>query len=447
MAHTAFGPRIQWKGREVRFFHTSFLYPLALVESGGTVRVARLAVEGATLREAPRVVGSMAQGWWPVHLNGSVQGVASLGRWIEAGQRARRTFARWVHRRLEPLPPLDQLWLRALFLGEMSELPLEVKVPFKKLGIFHLIVISGFHISFLGALLGGLLAVFLRGAYVMLWLNSSRYQRWMRWGKWGVVGIVGLFCFCIGFAPPVQRAFFSYSYRQYVTESFASPPLGTFLARVAATQAFFFPASFLSTSNMMSWLAYTSVLVACKTQATLGARLRGALWMQLGPLLFSSIFFQSLCFLSFVANWIFVPMFSGVFVAGFFLLLLPPRGAGFQMAWWIQHAYLEFVTHFAGLISAYPFLYMDLAASGAWIHRGLFGGCALFFVFLWRQIRRVSVPIEYNGGNYIEEGQHGNSVGREIGLGGRRCPFDSDADARNLCPTGHSGIGASEQRT
>ncbi len=386
VGHTAFPPSAS-KGHLVTGVQTSWLYPTTLVQADAKMYVAR-----AVASDSPQA-GSYwgqtpASGWWPVHMNATVYTqLSGISAW---GNRIRTGFARWVSHRLRPLPLSEQAWLRGLFLGEMQLLSTEVKGWFKRLGIFHIVVISGFHISFLGTTLQRIAAFFLRLAYGCLWIPSPWYLRGMRWAKWVALGLVFCFSFCIGFTPPVQRAFLSYGYREWYGNASQQIPLGRFLLHVAALQVLLFPASFLTVSTLMSWVSYTTVLVSCR-ETTLWNVFKAYLFLQTGPLLFAGIFFQSLCFLSFFANLLFVPMFSGVFLGGFALLLLPPHGGVYELARVIQQVYLLGVEKFAGLLQRYPFLYIDVSPLPAGYKRGIFLLSLCFLVALMCRVRSVSL--------------------------------------------------------
>ena len=384
VGHTAFPPLpLSTKDRTIEGVRTSWLYPAALVQEAGKIYVAR-AVASSSPALASNWGATPVGGWWPVHMNAKVftyvQGISASGERIRSG------FARWVSRRLQPLSLGEQAWLRGVFLGEMQQVPKEVKSWFKRLGIFHIVVISGFHISFLGLTLQRVASLFLRLAYGLLWLPSPWYLRGMRWTKWGALALVFIFSFCIGFTPPVQRAFLSYGYRDWSGTQPERVPLGRFLLHVAALQVFFFPASFLTISTLMSWLSYTTVLASCG-ETSLWRVMKAFIFLQMGPLLFAGVFFQSLCFLSFFANLLFVPMFSGVFLGGFALLFLPPYGTGYQLARVVQQAYLTGVEKFATLLDVFPFLYVDVAPLSAGYKRGLFLISFCFLIVLVHRVR------------------------------------------------------------
>jgi hypothetical protein len=385
IGHTAFPPSSS-KGRLVVGVQTSWLYPAALVQTEEKIYMAR-----AVASDSPEAGSYWGQtppsSWWPVHMNATIYtqmfGLSALGA------RLRAWFVHWVVHRLHPLPLAEQNWLRGLFLGEMQQLSTEVKSWFKQLGIFHIVVISGFHISFLGTTLQRIAALFLRLAYGLLLISSPWYLRGMRWAKWVTLGLVFLFSFCIGFTPPV-RAFLSYGYRQWCGSASPRMPLGRFLLHVAALQVFLFPTSFLTVSTLMSWVSYTTVLVSCR-ETSLWKVIKSYVFLQTGPLLFAGIFFQSLCFLSFFANLLFVPMFSGVFLGGFALLLLPPQASGYQVARVVQQVYLTGVEKFAGLLERYPFLYVDVAPLSPGYKRGIFFLSLCFLVALVHRVRSVSL--------------------------------------------------------
>ncbi len=386
IGHTAFPPSASKAGHEVERVYASWLYPATLVQNADSIHLARIA--SLDLPSAESHWGQTpASSWWPVHMNATVYtqlfGISAMG------ERIRRHFAAWISHRLRPLPLSEQTWLQALFLGEMQSLSTEIKNQFKRLGIFHIVVISGFHISFLGITLQRLAAGFLRLTYGFLLISSPWYLWWMRWARWGALALVFSFSFCIGFTPPVQRAFLSYGYREWHHAENQPVPLNRFLLHVAALQIFFFPASFLTVSTLMSWVSYATVLVSCR-ELGLWKVIKSYLFLQAGPLIFSGIFFHSLCFLSFLANLLFVPMFSGVFLGAFGLLLLPASGDLYRISRVIQQVYLTGVAKFSTLLDRYPLLYVDMTPLSAGYKRSLFLLGICFLVALVFRIQRVS---------------------------------------------------------
>jgi hypothetical protein len=64
-------------------------------------------------------------------------------------------------------------WLQSLLLGDRAELSYKEHIIFSTLGIYHLLVLSGLHFTFLGFLLSSSFSFFIRFAYAIRLINCG----------------------------------------------------------------------------------------------------------------------------------------------------------------------------------------------------------------------------------------------------------------------------------
>lgn len=105
-----------------------------------------------------------------------------------AAIRAKQALSRRLSRDFEGR---DSAFLKALFLGERSDLDEDFKDLFVRTGTMHILAVSGFNIGFIGAVLWLLLRPFPLGRSVKLWL---------------LLGAAWAYCLLVGWQAPVVRA-------------------------------------------------------------------------------------------------------------------------------------------------------------------------------------------------------------------------------------------------
>lgn len=155
--------------------------------------------------------------------------------------------------------PLWGPWALGLIGGKLDTSQQGLLDIYRQLGLIHVLVISGSHFTFLSQI--GLLGVcwpsrllyVCRRINFRTWFALHLLERSLVWLLLGFYGLV------VGFPPPCQRAFIMGLLTTWWPLVRGNLAPGMLLKLSAFGQAFFFPLSFLSLSNVLSWSALTII--------------------------------------------------------------------------------------------------------------------------------------------------------------------------------------------
>jgi predicted membrane metal-binding protein len=267
--------------------------------------------------------------------------IGESGSWCALGAAMRQM----AERRIVRFPADIAGWFRGFVIGDKSSIERQMMTDFRDVGLLHVLVLSGGHLSVAAALILGVMRIFLLLPYIARKITMNTWIKY--WAISSLFSVVCLFIFClmVGFSQSVQRAFFAVIVASLLSMlGIAKSPK----SRIYFTfffQAIFFPVNLLSPSMLLSWSG--SLLLMGFFESTY---LKGFAWSLLQlfkiQLLFfatSLIFFGSVGVLSPVVNLL------GQFVFG---LLLPLDilviGLSFSrlddLAVWINRKVLVYVT-------------------------------------------------------------------------------------------------------
>ena len=257
-------------------------------------------------------------------------------------------------------------WLSSIALGQSQQLPSTLKDSFKLLGLFHILVISGLHITIIAVGSKKIIDLTLRLLYIVRLLTPTT---WIVLGK--VVSLLScllilLYGCWVGFSPPAQRAVLLFSVHQWYTLWERELNLGQKLTRVFFLQMLLFPLGFLSDSLLLSWGAYLIVLHCfqeVKQARALGGKLTALLRGQLIITTLIICFFQELSLLSIPLNILLLPLIPYILLSGLLLLLLPSQ---WLLAAGIEQSHLFFLQQIARLAeisSNYSWLTINIGNS------------------------------------------------------------------------------------
>ena len=194
---------------------------------------------------------------------GQVSKLCDVAGWLRSQMAARA--ARF--------PPDIHAWLKAFVVGDKSFLSRGMVTAFRDVGLLHVLVLSGGHLTVISAMFLFMIRVWFHIPYIFKKITAHTWV--IVWSLSGVAVVVPLFLFClmVGFSQSVQRAFFSTVVANIV--SVTGFPQST-KARIVMTfflQAVFYPANLLSLSMILSWAG--SLLLMAVYESTY---LRGVIW-------------------------------------------------------------------------------------------------------------------------------------------------------------------------
>jgi hypothetical protein len=247
-------------------------------------------------------------------------------RWYAAVDSFFRYWQQKMATRLADHTPFVRAWLGAIIFGRIKELAPELLASFKRLGIFHLLVISGMHITFLDRFLRWLLLLPFCLGY------SLRLFSPLRWLRVKIVvelltsaGLIAFVCL-IGQPVAAQRSLLLCCGSNFCHLLCGHMPLSLRLLWVFFLQSLLFPIGLVSESAAMSWLAYL-LLIYHRETSSWSSRLFEALKKQGIIVLLCGFLWGQLSLCSIGINPVIAPLFTPMLFASLLLLfsfLFPP---------------------------------------------------------------------------------------------------------------------------
>ena len=274
------------------------------------------------------------------------------------------TVRRFFHARLEGDRPFMRGWLEGILLGERAALPRKVAEAFKTTGTYHLLAVSGLHVSMLVVALSFVLRAPFQLAYALRLMGPGAWRH-VSSGLNVVAGVLAVvYLGTCGMPAAAQRAVFTYIVVEIGAVTIGVPPLSKRLLLAGVLQTVFFPLGLLSEGAVMSWAAY--LLVVAGTEGRL-------ISTQVRLTVMAAAAFGQLPLLGIVANLLLVPVFSLLLVLGLFAVLLGPGFPGRDLVLELHASFIEIVIRLAALIERWPWLSLAgdrlpvVCRAGCWI--------------------------------------------------------------------------------
>ena len=285
-------------------------------------------------------------------------------------------FGRWSHRlrawvqeRSDRYGPLIGGWLRGLLVGDQMELPGWVDASFKRTGLYHLIVVSGSHVTFVAGSIALLLFGPFRLLYAIGWLSA---RRWVELESLlCAVAILGalLYAGMVGMPQSAQRAVFGFGIAGFSRLFVGQLTISRRLLVAGVAQAVFFPTGFLSISTLMSWIAYLFVVAAAEAvqEKNWSSRVGVLCGLQIKLTVIMAAFTSQLCLGGILANVLALATFPIVFLASV-VLLVPSDTAGLlaRGSVGIVRCFLDLVSDFNRFGSTFPLFVVSFHDTGTW---------------------------------------------------------------------------------
>jgi hypothetical protein len=245
---------------------------------------------------------------------------------------------------------------RALIFGDKKNIPKRIKNDFKLSGLYHLLVVSGLHVSLVALMLSGIIAVPFRAFYACLVLSPNMFRQLRAFLCIFSAICAFIFTDLVGFSSAAQRALLVFAVYQISLVFMGTLPIDKRLSLIATCQSFIFPIGFIGESNIMSWAAYLSVANMVSSRKGI----RGLFVLQIQLLIICGGCFGYCSLIAILSNFLLVPIFPIFFSAGILTLL----GEGLfdlQIAEIVFSEYLHIIENIANFVENFPFLYLDLA--------------------------------------------------------------------------------------
>lgn len=319
--------------------------------------------------QQPGAIGTVAS-LPSVRLFGATRGtfrVAVSSRGKEARDTGFLAFAReWVRavaaERSMALTPFYRRWLAGLVMGERTALPVDVREAFRRTGLFHLLVVSGLHVSLMALLLAALLRAPAHLAYSLRLIGPTTWRHAAALLQVLGGGAALLYLSVTGSSAAAQRSALLFFMFQLSAVFFGTLRLDDRLRLAAAAQILVFPVGFVGEATLMSWAAYLLVLrpevrvVAGTTwRARLFAILPIAVRMQVGLTVLVAAVFGQLALIGLAANLILIPAFPVLLISGLLALAWPELPI-LSLLLAFQRSFIAAVRLFDGLCDWAPWL-------------------------------------------------------------------------------------------
>lgn len=272
---------------------------------------------------------------------------------------ARDAVRAFFAERMESLTPFYRSWLAGLVLGESAALPPDVRDAFKRTGLYHLLVVSGLHVSLMALLLAALLRAPIQASYALRLVSPGRWRH-IAAALDVLAGAAALLYLAVtGSSAAAQRSALLFAVWQ--GSSVFAGPLSTprRLLIAGATQILLFPVGFLGEATLMSWAAYLLVLKPAAPDAhglaEIRADLISAFKIQGALTLLVTVVFGQLAWIGLVANLVLIPAFPALLLTALGAAVLP------ELAWTpallaVQRSFIALVRLFDELCRFWPWL-------------------------------------------------------------------------------------------
>lgn len=282
-------------------------------------------------------------------------------------------------------------WIDSLVWGNGKATSPALRRTFKVAGVFHLLSVSGSHVTALMVAASALLLLPWYLVHLLALLPGHHWTFARRWAPVCIVPILMGYIVIVGSSQAALRS--GLLGLAHIMSRLGKEPTGPQglrdrLLKTASIQAALLPGDFLSGANLMSWVGYITILeLQSRTLAVSDwfTGIRGVVVMQLELGLWGTICFGQVSLIGIFANAILVPLFAPVFWMAIGLATWPAvflKVGGDS----IQYFFLAVVETAASATDRFPWLYWEKISWGRIpMTIGLGIGCAL----TWRRLARL----------------------------------------------------------
>lgn len=288
---------------------------------------------------------------------------------------------------LGDLDRFERAWLKALILGDEEDLSGALREDFKKTGLYHLLVVSGFHFTVLCRILELVVRGPFQCAYFVGLIKARPWIRLVCFLRLAIVACAFLYGMLVGFQAPCQRALLGFGVTMLEPLFYGRASLWKRLQWTAVLQSIIFPGGFASISNFLSWGAYVFVVAAFAATKGILAKLVATLVLQLKLSVLSCALIGQTSLIGILTNALIAPLFPLVFLGGLTRLFQS------DAAWtaFIAHGQSFFVAGVRTVASSGMVGLFTASTRQRWF---FFGASLLLF---WHALRRLQKSVEGRG--------------------------------------------------
>lgn len=236
-------------------------------------------------------------------------------------------------------------WIASLVLGEYSQLPQHVLAAFRSTGTYHILVISGMHLTFLAM---GMHTMLLGALQIFYALRLYPPTLWVR--TWQVLPLVTIsivygYSILTGMSSPVQRALLCFVVHRAAQIFFGGGRHTDILLIILVIQTLFYPVGIFSEGSLLSWTAYLLVMAHGSVRHRSWLHGLGAtLWMQSKMCVVVAFVCGQFCWLGILINPLANPISNLLMVASIMLFVPAVSGSWCgELCMWLIRRFLDFI--------------------------------------------------------------------------------------------------------
>lgn len=249
-------------------------------------------------------------------------------------------------------------WLQSFVLGADSKIDSVTLSSLRKLGLLHIVVLSGGHLVVISAFVLFALRLFPMILYVFRILTMRTWPVvWMLSIVTSVMAVTA-FSLAVGLSQSVQRALFMFVLLQLGPMIFGVTSKWTQIRVAWVLQCLLFPVHIFSMSTLLTWFGslILSAGMTSRYRRSIWFSLRQDVYIQAAFAILSLVIFGRLGLLSIFANLVFGPIFSVFLVGNLGLFWLDHRSFISTSIVSLQMWTLDVVRRLAAFQQEYPFL-------------------------------------------------------------------------------------------
>ncbi|MFK7825507.1 MAG: ComEC/Rec2 family competence protein [Oligoflexales bacterium] len=162
----------------------------------------------------------------------------------------------FIQRQISTLPHSIKTWIEALLLGKVGTISKDLQDALKFLGIYHIAIISGLHLSILSKLLNQALYMPINFLYSIRVLSPTLHILSKLFSDLVFLFFLIIYAESLCFTQPIQRAIILFGMGLIHSLFWGKSQQFSQIPYYLCCQALIFPLGFFSFSTFMSWGAY-----------------------------------------------------------------------------------------------------------------------------------------------------------------------------------------------
>lgn len=231
-------------------------------------------------------------------------------------------FRRFIQNRVNRMDPYLAKWFKTLLLADFQAgVDYSTLDSFKKIGIFHLFIFSGFHVSSIFGLTSFIISFPIRLMKIMGRLKPEVQITYTQLQPLCSTIIIFIFISAIGFGPASIRGFLLFAVYENFSLLWGRNNKTRLILVAAFLQTLLFPLGFFSVATALSWGCFWVIKFTLGEYSSVGKKLVLSLMRQVFLTLFSGILIGDMVLLGVVCNILLLPFFPVIFYLLIFSLL------------------------------------------------------------------------------------------------------------------------------